>query len=40
MTKQDLESLVEYGSNVIFQAANGTIENEDLEVLLKRGEEQ
>lgn len=38
MNKDELKDLVTYGSKLIFKSENGTLKNEDLNMLLERGE--
>ena len=38
MNKEEMKDLMTFGSKIIFKAENGTIENEDLELILERGE--
>lgn len=40
MDKNELRDLIQFGSSKIFKATNGTIQNEDLDILLARGEKR
>lgn len=40
MNKDDLKSLINFGANEIFKSTTGTITDEDIDQLLKRGEER
>lgn len=40
MNKDELKDLVTYGSKVIFKAQEGTLQNQDLDMLLERGEQR
>lgn len=40
MNKNELFDLIQYGANQIFKASEGTIKNEDLDMLLERGEKK
>ena len=40
MNKEELEGLVNYGASEIFKAQGSTITDEDIDNLLKRGEER
>ena len=39
MSRDELESLINFGASEIFKSANGTITDEDVEGLLRRGED-
>lgn len=38
MNRDELKDLMIFGSKIIFKAENGTIRNEDLDLILERGE--
>lgn len=38
--KNELFDLIQYGSSEIFKASEGTIKDEDLDLLLERGEKR
>ena len=40
MDKNELKDLIQFGSSKIFKATNGTIKNEDLDIILARGEKR
>ena len=39
-TKEDLKNMIDFGVSEIFQSEGGTYSDEDIELILKRGEEQ
>lgn len=40
MNKDELKDLVSFGSKIIFKAENGTLKNEDIDLILERGEQR
>ena len=40
MNKEELKDLMIFGSKIIFKSENGTLQNEDLDLLLERGEKK